>query len=104
MSDLRSWFQQAERIPVSDPWSDIVTREPGTPAAPSPWRRIAAGGIALALAAAGIVLVVRAFDRAAPARSTDRRGPGAHDAPWERSRTDGRGWKLGRSRKAGRYD
>src|SRR5918996_184188 len=51
MTDLRSRFREADRLPAPDLWQDIVTREP----------RVAVGPAAFAVAALGLVLLVRSF-------------------------------------------
>jgi Tol biopolymer transport system component len=61
MTDLRSRFRDADRIPAPDLWQDIVTREPLGPMRPSPWPRVAVAAAALAIAALGLVLLARAF-------------------------------------------
>jgi Tol biopolymer transport system component len=61
MTDLRTRFREADRIPAPDLWQDIVTREPTAPVRPSPWPRVAVAAAAFAIAALGLVLLARAF-------------------------------------------
>ncbi|HEV8682054.1 MAG TPA: hypothetical protein VGS09_04650 [Actinomycetota bacterium] len=61
MTDLRSRFHEADRIPAPDLWQDIVTREPLGPVGPPLWPRVAVAVAALAVAALGFALLVRAF-------------------------------------------
>ena len=61
MTDLRSRFREADRLPAPDLWEDIVTREPMSPVRPSPWPRVLVAAAALTVAALGLVVLVRAF-------------------------------------------
>jgi Tol biopolymer transport system component len=61
MTDLRSRFRVADRIPAPDLWQDIVTREPREAVRPSLWPRMAVAAAAFAIAALGLVLLARAF-------------------------------------------
>jgi Tol biopolymer transport system component len=61
MTDLRSRFHEADRIPAPDLWQDIVIREPMGPVRPPLWPRVAVAAAALTVAALGLVLLVRAF-------------------------------------------
>jgi Tol biopolymer transport system component len=61
MTDLRSRFHDADRIPAPDLWQDIITREPREAARPSMWPRVAVAAASLAVAALGLAFLIRAF-------------------------------------------
>jgi TolB protein len=61
MTDLRSRFREADRLPAPDLWEEILTREPMSPVRPSPWPRVLVAAAALTVAALGLVLLARAF-------------------------------------------
>lgn len=63
MSDLKTRFRGAERMPTPDLWSDIVSREPRPPRPePSPTRRVLVAMVAFAIAVAGVAFAIRAFE------------------------------------------
>jgi Tol biopolymer transport system component len=63
MPDLNTRFRGAERIAAPDLWSEIMSREPRTPAPePSLTRRVLVATLALALAVGGAALAIRAFE------------------------------------------
>jgi Tol biopolymer transport system component len=61
MTDLRSRFRDADRVPAPDLWQDIVSREPRESVRPPLWPRVAVAAAALAMAALGLVVLARAF-------------------------------------------
>jgi Tol biopolymer transport system component len=61
MTDLRSRFREADRLPAPDLWQDIVTREPREAVRPPLWPRVAVAAAAFAVAALGLVVLARAF-------------------------------------------
>jgi Tol biopolymer transport system component len=63
MSDLKTRFRGAERIPTPDLWSDIIDRQPRPlPVESSPTRRVLVATFAVAIAAAGVTFAIRAFE------------------------------------------
>jgi TolB protein len=78
MPDLKTRFRGAERIAAPDLWSEIMSREPRSPAPESSLtRRVLVATIALALAVGGAALVIRAFEgpRDRPQPITPAPGP-----------------------------
>lgn len=61
MTDLRSRFRDADRIPAPDLWEEILSREPRETVRPPLWPRVAVAAAAFAVAALGLVLLARAF-------------------------------------------
>jgi Tol biopolymer transport system component len=61
MTDLRSRFREADRLPAPDLWQEIVTREPREAVPPPVWPRVAVAAAAVVVAALGLVLLARAF-------------------------------------------
>jgi len=66
MPDVTERFRAADTLPARDLWSDIVTREPGSPPPAPAGRRVAAAIVALVVMVVGIAIAVRAFHASRP--------------------------------------
>ena len=59
MTDLRTRFRAADRIPAPDLWSHVLTREPGEPPSRFPWGRATTLALAVGVAALAILVLIR---------------------------------------------